>query len=95
MNKFLSLALALVMVFGVSSAMAGQTAVIDEWGQAVTVEGAKGAKAQAYQEARYGGESLMGEVGNTEELFNSVTKWTAIRDFRDVDHMSGSDYLNR
>ena len=95
MNKFLSLALALVMVFGASFAMAGQTAVIDEWGQTVTVEGAKGAKAQAYQGARYGGDSLVGEVGNTEQLFNSVTKWTAIRDYRDVDNMSGSDYLNQ
>lgn len=94
MNKILSIALAAALVLSASAAYAGQTPILDEWAQPVLIEGAKGATVEAYQRAQFDGESLVGEVGSTEELFNSVTKWTTIRDFRDVGHLSGSDYLN-
>ena len=96
MKKMISLAVVMVMALGASAALAAQTPIMDEWAQPVMVEGAKGAEVQAYQKADFEGQCLRtGVGGEIDAVFDAVTKWTPIPDFRDAGGMSGPDYLNQ
>lgn len=96
MKKMISLAVVMVMALGASAALAGQTPILDEWAQPVMVQGAKGAEVQAYQKADFEGQCLRTSVGGQiAPVFDAVTKWTTIPDFRDVGGMAGPDYLNQ
>ena len=96
MKKLVSLAVITVMALSASVALAGQTIVLDEFAQPVKIQGAKGTPVQAYQKADFDGECLRtGVGGNIDPVFQAVTKWNPGRDYRDVDTMTGSDYINQ
>jgi hypothetical protein len=95
MKKIISLAIVMTMALAAIPALAGQTPVLDEWAQPVTVSGAKGGEAVAYQKADFDGECLVtGVNGDPGRIFNAVTVWTPQPGFRAVPVMTGSDYIN-